>query len=922
MSLLSTLAGTVIFAKGFSSRYTDFIVNEVRKDGTVLHLSDYNLAEEPQSLNTPSTTNTNGVSGSAADQSHEPEVPAIAQEDLVLLEKLVGASTSSELTTLYNQPVKKEPASNNAATKIVFPPIVDKAERGLVHREIRRIFSGQIETQTDDNGVITATSAPKANRRSRGGGRQGGGRNPRGGRGANRDFSQLGGEYLHFTLYKENKDTMEVINNIARMLRIKSTNFNFAGTKDRRAATTQRVCVLRGRKESLDWLNGRMQGYKLGDYKYQPHPISLGDHGGNEFVIVVKDCVLRRAGGCSIERRVQMLQQAVSLGLANIKDNGFLNYFGLQRFGTHTIGTQEVGTMILTEDFERAVDALLYVDPDVASHAFSENEDEAGFTHDELARARAISVWKSSGNSIAALKHMPRRFSAESTIIHHLGKNPGGRRDFCGAILSITRGMRMLYIHAYQSCIWNFAASRRWERYGSRVVKGDLVFVDPNHSGDLAEDDNEASTIDSAEPSRDRARALTVEEAESGKYSIFDILLPLPGYDVMYPDNDIGAYYVELMGLPEHGCLDPYNMRRRQREFSLSGGYRKLMARFVGEASGTARAYRDDNEQMHPTDLDVIEERKGAEKKSGNNSPQQPTFDDAATDSRRRQRENDTNSPSDLRTSDTWVESTSQGTSKRLKVAQDFPSDGHMADANNHLNNPPVTGDLLSQARPVDNSASNLGAASIKPIRQPTVPLEDAVPGFTWPSTVPKTMEEHNAGWGVISVDSQFLRDLERSTKQRASDTFGQSHFSQPQDAYPQLGHTPFQASPLNQASLDQSGPHPEVLPQGQGEKDTRPELTQAPSSYLEQAPAKQTPSNKQPEALAMMADKPDFQRAPPKRSRVSAPPGVNELKEDMKLAVVLKFQLRSSNYATIFLRELMGTMDPDFSIEFPASPV
>ena len=74
------------------------------------------------------------MSGSAADQSHEPEVPAIAQEDLVLLEKLVGTSTSSELTTLYNQPVKKEPASSNAATKIVFPPIVDKAERGLVHR--------------------------------------------------------------------------------------------------------------------------------------------------------------------------------------------------------------------------------------------------------------------------------------------------------------------------------------------------------------------------------------------------------------------------------------------------------------------------------------------------------------------------------------------------------------------------------------------------------------------------------------------------------------------------------------------------------------------------------------------------------------------------------------------------------------------
>lgn len=29
------------------SRYTDFLVNEVRKDGKVLHLEDYAVAEQP-----------------------------------------------------------------------------------------------------------------------------------------------------------------------------------------------------------------------------------------------------------------------------------------------------------------------------------------------------------------------------------------------------------------------------------------------------------------------------------------------------------------------------------------------------------------------------------------------------------------------------------------------------------------------------------------------------------------------------------------------------------------------------------------------------------------------------------------------------------------------------------------------------------
>lgn len=631
-------------------------------------------------------------------------------------------------------------------------------------------------TEADDTGVITATSASRANRRSQGGNRQGGGRNPRVGRAANRDFAELGGDYLHFTLYKENKDTMEVINNIARILKIRSTNFNFAGTKDRRAATTQRACVNRVHKESLDRLNGRAQGYKLGDYKYRPYQLNLGDHGGNEFVIVVKDCHLRRAAGCSIERRVQMLQHAVSLGLANVKQNGFLNYFGLQRFGTHTVGTQEVGTMILTENFEGAVDALLYVDPDVAAHAFVENEGQSRFSSDELARARAISVWRSSGDSAAALKHMPRRFSAESSIIQHLGKNVTNRRDFCGALLTIIRSMRMMYIHAYQSCIWNFVASRRWERYGNRVVKGDLVLVDPDNHGELAGDDNDA------ESSFDRARALTAEEADSGKYTIFDITLPLPGFDVIYPDNDIGSYYVELMAMPEHGCLNPHNMRRNQREFSLSGGYRKLMARFVGEASGTARAYRDDNEQMHPTDLDIIQERKAAEKKASGETSKEATENDATNEGRRRQREKDADSPSAPRTNDTWVESTSQGMSKRLKVAQDLPSDGDMDGV----------GDLPNK-----------------------LPASDEVPQLSSPA--------------------------------------------------------------------------------------------------LEQTPAHQ----------ANLSDKPTFQRAAsPKRSRVSAAPSVNEMTEDMRLAVILKFQLRSSNYATMFLREMMGTMDSDSSIEVPTSPV
>ena len=38
--------------------------------------------------------------------------------------------------------------------------------------------------------------------------------------------------------------------------------------------------------------------------------------------------------------------------------------------------------------------------------------------------------------------------------------------------------MRIFYVHAYSSKIWNEAVSYRLATYGSRVVEGDLVCLD------------------------------------------------------------------------------------------------------------------------------------------------------------------------------------------------------------------------------------------------------------------------------------------------------------------------------------------------------------------------------------------------------------------------------------------------------------
>ncbi len=61
-----------------------------------------------------------------------------------------------------------------------------------------------------------------------------------------------------------------------------------------------------------------------------------------------------------------------------------------------------------------------------------------------------------------------------------------------------------------------------------------------------------------------RIKTLTEEDLE--KYSIFDVIMPLPGTDVAYPGGMLGEKYREFL---RADGLDPDNFTRKQR----SGAY-------------------------------------------------------------------------------------------------------------------------------------------------------------------------------------------------------------------------------------------------------------------------------------------------------------------------------------------------------------
>jgi tRNA pseudouridine13 synthase len=110
----------------------------------------------------------------------------------------------------------------------------------------------------------------------------------------------------------------------------------------------------------------------------------------------------------------------------------------------------------------------------------------------------------------------------------------------------------------------------------------------------------------------ERARALTAEEAASGKYSIFDVVLPLPGFDVVYPANEMTNFYKRFMDSEQGGGLDPFDMRRKWKDISLSGGYRKVLSRMGADYSVDVKLYSQDDEQFVQTDLDRLNGKEAA----------------------------------------------------------------------------------------------------------------------------------------------------------------------------------------------------------------------------------------------------------------------------------------------------------------------
>ena len=122
------------------------------------------------------------------------------------------------------------------------------------------------------------------------------------------------------------------------------------------------------------------------------------------------------------------------------------------------------------------------------------------------------------------------------------------------ALQCLPHSIRIFWINAYQSFIWNQIASKRIEKYGTKVIKGDLYV------------DKDFKNLSDVKVVQDESIIPTL--------SLDQVVLPLPGYRVQYPENDIGDMYNTLL------VADEVKFEKSAPvEATAKGSYRRLIVR-------------------------------------------------------------------------------------------------------------------------------------------------------------------------------------------------------------------------------------------------------------------------------------------------------------------------------------------------------
>ncbi|XP_013872431.1 pseudouridylate synthase PUS7L isoform X2 [Austrofundulus limnaeus] len=460
----------------------------------------------------------------------QPEIRVREDPDYRELARLVKEDEAEDFFRFIDAKVR--------GSSYTFGPDDDKEHRTAVHHFLNRRFGKLVETKSFSSQGTTAISV-----RLRDHGK------PKKRTAEERKEEDI---YTAFTLCKENLETLEAISYMAAALGVLPSDFTYAGTKDKRAVTYQSMVVKKVSPQRLKEKAAEFEkrGMRLSQIRSVGEPLRLGRLQGNHFDLVVRD--LRPHGpvdghrpGPDVHARLaELVREAVE----NVKRRGFVNYYGPQRFGSGpSVPSDRVGLALLKEDMVSAV--RLFFSP------------EDGDDPQSLAKRHFLQT----GNAKEALAMMPLSKPRERLMLRALNRYGGGADGCVQAWLSLPHSMRVFYPHAYCSRVWNEAVAHRLSTMGHCVRQGDLVWMQTGQH----------RTEDIGGTSSPQIHVVTREEEQAGVYTLGQVLLPMPGNTVKYPENAVGAWYQEQLA---RDGLSECRFRVSSLKLNLPGCYRPLLA--------------------------------------------------------------------------------------------------------------------------------------------------------------------------------------------------------------------------------------------------------------------------------------------------------------------------------------------------------
>uniref|UniRef100_A0A8D1VBH6 Pseudouridylate synthase PUS7L n=1 Tax=Sus scrofa TaxID=9823 RepID=A0A8D1VBH6_PIG len=417
-------------------------------------------------------------------------------------------------------------------SKFTFKSDTDKEHRKAVHHFVNKKFGNLVETKSfpelnysadNPNVVITVRFREKAHKHKK------------------RSLHECPErKVIHtaFTLRKENLEMFEAVGFLAIKLGVIPSDFSYAGLKDKKAITYQAMVVRKVTPERLKNIEKELEKKRMNilNIRSVDDSLRLGQLKGNHFDIVIRN--LKNQINDSTNLRERILE-----AIENVKNKGFVNYYGPQRFGMgRKVHTDQIGLALLKSEMVKAV--KLFLTP--------EDSD------DPVNRAKKYFLQTDDAKGTFSL--MPEFKVRERALLESLHRFGMTEEGCVQAWFSFPHSMRIFYVHAYSSKIWNEAASYRLATYGSRVVEGDLVCLEED--------------VDDEHLRSSKVHLVTEEDESANTYAIHQVVLPVLGYNIQYPKNKVGQWYQEVLS---RDGLQTCRFKIPPLKLNVPGCYRKIL---------------------------------------------------------------------------------------------------------------------------------------------------------------------------------------------------------------------------------------------------------------------------------------------------------------------------------------------------------